>query len=68
MSPDSETLARGLIVVLAASPLSRLVRRLDMGMVTAEGIRIWGYQDDDFWLYYIEEPNGILTIVSIWER
>ena len=54
--------------MLAASPLSRLVRRLDIGMATAEGIRIWAYQDDDFWLYYIEEPGGSLTIVSIWER
>ena len=68
MSPDVERQARGLIVMLAASPLSRLVRRLDIGMATAEGIRIWAYQDDDFWLYYIEEPGGSLTIVSIWER
>ena len=68
MSPDAQRQARGLIVVLAASPLSRLVRRLDIGMVTAGGIRIWAYPDDDFWLYYTDEPDGSLAIVSIWER
>ncbi len=68
MPPDVEREARGLIVVLAASPLGRLPRRLDIGMANADGLRIWAYQDDDFWLYYTEETDGSLTIVRIWQR
>ncbi len=68
MSPDIERQARGLIVMIAASPLSRLARRIDFGAADQEGRRIWGYQSDDFWLYYVEEADGILSIISIWQR
>lgn len=68
MPPDVRGQARALIVILAASPLSRLVRRIDIGMVNEDGLRIWGYQADDFWLSYIEETDGSLHIISIWQR
>ena len=60
--------AYGLIVELTASRLSRLVRRLDIGMVSEDGLKIWGYQADDFWLYYVEPDDGSLVIISIWQR
>lgn len=60
--------ARGLIVILAASPLDRLPGRLDIGLVNPEGLRIWAYEDTDFWLYYTEETDGSFTVVRIWER
>ncbi len=68
MRPDARREARGLIVTLAASPLSRLPRRIDIGVATREGFKIWAYQDDEFWLYYTEGADGSLTIVSIWQR
>ena len=68
MRPDALRSARGLIVTLAASPLSRLPGRLDIGMVNPDGLRIWARQDADFWLYYTEETDGSLTIVRIWQR
>ena len=68
MPPDVREQARGLIVILAASPLDRLVRRIDAGMVNAAGLKIWGYQADDFWLSYIEETDGSLHIFDIWQR
>lgn len=68
MRPDVRAQARGLIVILAASPLDRLVRRMDVGMVSVDGRRIWSYQADDFWLSYIEETDGSLLIFGIWER
>ena len=42
MSPEVQQEARGLMVLLAASPRSRLVRRIDIGMVNEDGLRIWG--------------------------
>ena len=68
MPPDVRGQARGLIVILAASPLDRLVRRIDAGMVNEDGLKIWGYQADDFWLSYIEETDGSLLIFDIWQR
>lgn len=68
MPPDVRRQARGLIVILAASPLSRLVRRIDIGMVSEDGLKIWGYQADDFWLSYIENPDGSLSIINVWQR
>ena len=68
MPPDVRGQARGLIVILAASPLDRLVRRIDAGMVNEDGLKIWGYQADDFWLSYIEETDGSLLVFDIWQR
>lgn len=68
MSPEVEQQARGLIVILAASRLARLVRRIDFGGITSDGLKIWGYQADDFWLYYIEPDDGSLIIADIWQR
>ena len=68
MPPDARRQARGLIVILAASPLDRLVRRIDAGMVNEDGLKIWGYQADDFWLSYIEETDGSLLIFDLWQR
>lgn len=68
MPPDARRQARGLIIMLAASPLARLARRIDFGMVSEDGLTIWIYQGDDFWLSYIENPDGSLSITSIWPR
>ena len=68
MPQDVLVQARGLIVILAASPPDRLVGRMDIGMVSEDGRRIWSYQADDFWLSYIEETDGSLHIFGIWER
>ena len=53
MPPDVRRQARALIILLAASPLDRLVRRMDVGMVNVDGLKIWSYQADDFWLSFI---------------
>lgn len=42
--------------------------RLDIGMLSREGLAIWGYQEADFWIQYTEETDGSMTILSIWER
>ena len=68
MPPDVRRQARALIILLAASPLDRLVRRMDVGMVNMDGLKIWSYQADDFWLSYIEETDGSLLIFDIWQR
>ncbi len=68
MPPDVQREAYGLIVELAASPLVRLVRRIDIGMVSEDGLKIWAYQADDFWVYYIENPDRSLKIISVWQR
>ena len=68
MPPDVWREARALIILLAASPLDRLVRRMDVGMVSEDGRKIWNYQADDFWLSYIEETDGSLHIFDIWQR
>ena len=68
MPPEAERQARGLIVLLAASIPDRLAGRLDSGFVNVEGRTMWGYQADDFWLFYIENDDGSLRITNIWQR
>lgn len=68
MSDSSQRQARGLIIELAADPLRRRMGRLDIGMISQQGQRIWAYQEADFWIGFTEETDGGLTIVSIWER
>ena len=42
--------------------------RLDIGLISREGQRIWAYREADFWISCTEESDGSLTIMSIWER
>ena len=37
-------------------------------MVNVDGLKIWSYQADDFWLSYIEETDGSLLIFDLWQR
>ena len=67
MQPETQRRAYGLIVMLT-SPLNRLVGRIDIGMIDEEGLRIWGYEDQEFWLCYKEESDDSLTIAAFWER
>ena len=48
--------------------LRRRMGRLDIGMVSREGLAIWGYQEADFWIQYTEETDGSMTVLNIWER
>lgn len=68
MRPDVERRARGLIVTLAAASAARRDGSIDFGMRTPDGLVLWAYQDDEFWLYYTEETDGSLAIIRIWER
>ena len=68
MRPEAQRQAHAFIVELASDSLRRRMGRLDIGMASREGLAIWGYREADFWVSYTEEPDGSLTIVSIWER
>ena len=68
MRPEAQSRANGFIVELAADPLRRRMGRLDIGMISREGLRIWAYQEADFWIHYTEEDDGSLTVLHIWER
>ena len=68
MPPEVQREAYGLIVELAASPMARLVRRIDIGVVSEDGLKIWADQADDFWVYYIETSDRSLKIISVWRR
>ena len=68
MRPEVQRRAHAFIVELASDPLRRRMGRLDIGMLSWEGLAIWGHQEADFWIQYTEETDGSLTILSIWER